>query len=340
MRLPGRRSVVPTVASAQIIDLDSVRRSVTRDAGAMPPATLGAVPLSFRQWREELERRSPRFRWSAWTAATAIHVFIGATVLLYASLTTLPEPLPMVAVTLSFEPAKPADLAPTPTVETPPVEASPTVPEPPVPEPPVAEPEPIAEAAATPEPVPDVPPPEPAPIEIPPPLPEPTVAAAPEPPTPVAVAPPPPVRMPPRPKARPPAQPAWQQAQPPQAAAPGVADNSPAASPSAPSPPQVDQLAAIPIIPPSVISAAAGNAKPEYPVAARRRQLEGRLVLRVDVTNSGSAAAIAVAVSSGHPILDQAALDAVRGWRFNPATRGGVPVAGVVNVPIQFRLSE
>jgi len=43
-------------------------------------------------------------------------------------------------------------------------------------------------------------------------------------------------------------------------------------------------------------------------------------------TDSGSAAAIAVAASNGHPILDQAARDAVQGWRFNPATRAGVPI--------------
>jgi TonB family protein len=57
-------------------------------------------------------------------------------------------------------------------------------------------------------------------------------------------------------------------------------------------------------------------------------------------TDSGSAAAIAVAASSGHPILDQAALDAVQGWRFNPATRAGVPVAGITCVPIQFLLFD
>ncbi len=99
-------------------------------------------------------------------------------------------------------------------------------------------------------------------------------------------------------------------------------------------------MAAAPIIPPSPVGAAAGNPKPEYPMAARHRHLEGRLVLRVDVTESGDASAVAVSASSGHAMLDKAALDAVQAWRFNPATRGGKPVAGVIYVPIQFRMFD
>jgi protein TonB len=95
---------------------------------------------------------------------------------------------------------------------------------------------------------------------------------------------------------------------------------------------------AAPIIPPSPARTAAGNPKPDYPIAGRRFNLEGRLVVRVEVTVSGSAAAVAIAVSSGHPVLDQAALEAVQTWQFNPATRGGVPVAGVIYWPLDFHL--
>ena len=102
----------------------------------------------------------------------------------------------------------------------------------------------------------------------------------------------------------------------------------------------VEEMAAAPIISPSPVGTAAGNPKPKYPVSWRQRRLEGRLVLRVDVTESGSAAAVAVSVSSGHAILDQAAVDAVQAWRFNPATRGGKPIAGVTYVPIEFRLLD
>jgi protein TonB len=37
-------------------------------------------------------------------------------------------------------------------------------------------------------------------------------------------------------------------------------------------------------------------------------------------------------------VLDEAAIEAVKGWSFVPATQGGVAVAGWVNVPLVFRL--
>jgi periplasmic protein TonB len=167
-------------------------------------------------------------------------------------------------------------------------------------------------------------------------VPEPAVA--PEPPKPIAVTPPPP---PPRRPARPIAPAAPRQAAPTKPATLHPTENPPAAAAPAPSPPAAaEQMAAIPTVPPRPVSAAAGNRKPDYPAAAQRRQLEGHVVLRVNVSASGMAEAVAVAASSGHPVLDQAALDAVRTWRFNPATRGGVAVPGIVDVPIQFRFEE
>jgi periplasmic protein TonB len=355
---------VPPLASARIIDLQAARLALARDADRAPPATLGAVPLSFRQWRGELQERAPRFGWSAWAAAAAIHAIIGTAVLLYAVFAKLPEPLPVVAVTLSFEPSKAtAEPGPNRTTETPPSATPPaqTPPDqtqiaetPPVPAEPPA-PEASPEIAATPEPRQAATPPEPAeveppPIELPPPpTPEPPVAAAPE-QVAITVAPPPPPPRPtppPRRPARPQAAPAKHKAPtqphapaPPPAAVPGDSDKPPAPSLSAGTPPAVEAPAAAPIIAPSPVGAAAGNPKPEYPISARRRHLEGRLVLRVDVTDSGSASSVAVAVSSGHSVLDEAALNAVRAWRFNPATRGGKAIPGVTYVPIQFRLLD
>jgi periplasmic protein TonB len=37
-------------------------------------------------------------------------------------------------------------------------------------------------------------------------------------------------------------------------------------------------------------------------------------------------------------VLDDAAIEAVKGWTFVPATQGGQPIAGWVTVPIDFRL--
>lgn len=80
------------------------------------------------------------------------------------------------------------------------------------------------------------------------------------------------------------------------------------------------------------------NPPPEYPVAARRRGYEGLVVLSVTVGTDGSARKVEVTSSSGYDLLDRSALDAVRAWRFDPATRRGVPVVMTVEVPVRFEL--
>lgn len=114
-----------------------------------------------------------------------------------------------------------------------------------------------------------------------------------------------------------------------------------ASSPVTTSPPASPQLAvATPLVPPHPLSAASGNPTPLYPISAARRREQGRVVLRVDVTADGRADAVQVAVSSGFSALDRAAIEAVRLWRFVPATRGGTPVPGAAEVPINFTLSN
>ncbi|MBI4183311.1 MAG: energy transducer TonB [Proteobacteria bacterium] len=81
-----------------------------------------------------------------------------------------------------------------------------------------------------------------------------------------------------------------------------------------------------------------GNAPPLYPVAARRRGIEGRVLLRVEVSPQGRAAEVAVIESSGHALLDEAAQRAVSRWSFEPARAGGVPVPGSIEIPVVFRL--
>jgi protein TonB len=97
---------------------------------------------------------------------------------------------------------------------------------------------------------------------------------------------------------------------------------------------------AAPIIPPRPVGGLAGNAKPTYPVEARIRHIEGRVLLRVEVSAAGTAASVHIAASSGHPILDRAALAAVETWRFAPATQSGIAVPAAVNVPIDFRMND
>jgi len=68
--------------------------------------------------------------------------------------------------------------------------------------------------------------------------------------------------------------------------------------------------------------------------------MEGRVELWVRVNVHGEVAAIEILHSSGYRILDQAALETVRGWRFEPARRGGEARPGEVVIPVRFSLSE
>jgi protein TonB len=92
------------------------------------------------------------------------------------------------------------------------------------------------------------------------------------------------------------------------------------------------------IVPPS--SRAAYLRNPVYPSISRRFGEQGRVVLRVFVERDGRPTQVSIGTSSGYTRLDSAALDAVRGWTFVPATRGEERVAAWVLVPVQFRLDR
>lgn len=84
----------------------------------------------------------------------------------------------------------------------------------------------------------------------------------------------------------------------------------------------------------------AGNPRPDYPPAARRRSIEGRAVIRAVVAADGRVASVELRASSAHELLDRAALEAVQRWRFTPAKRGEQAVDGAVDVPVVFRLED
>ena len=84
---------------------------------------------------------------------------------------------------------------------------------------------------------------------------------------------------------------------------------------------------------------AAGSCPPPpYPRQALRHRLEGRVVLLVDIGADGHIRDLEIQTSSGHRILDRAAADAVRNWRFRPATRAGIPQPDRLRIPITFKL--
>lgn len=80
------------------------------------------------------------------------------------------------------------------------------------------------------------------------------------------------------------------------------------------------------------------NPAPAYPLLSRRQGETGKVLLQVQVSAHGAAAQVEIKQGSGFSRLDQAALNAVRQWRFVPARRGDTAVAASVVVPITFRL--
>ena len=75
---------------------------------------------------------------------------------------------------------------------------------------------------------------------------------------------------------------------------------------------------------------------PRYPAQALRRGEQGTVLVRAEIGPDGVPTSVSLAAGSGSRQLDRAALDAVRRWRFSPATDAGRPTVGSVVVPIEF----
>lgn len=89
----------------------------------------------------------------------------------------------------------------------------------------------------------------------------------------------------------------------------------------------------------SVVHPAISHSRPPlYPVQARHFGQQGRVLVRTLVDVQGRPAQVEIKESSGHPLLDQAALDAVRLWSFTPGTRNATPEAMWTVVPISFSM--
>jgi len=80
------------------------------------------------------------------------------------------------------------------------------------------------------------------------------------------------------------------------------------------------------------------NPPPKYPDLAAQRGWEGEVLLKLMIDETGTITTIVIERSSGHEILDAAAVNAVRRWRAKPATRFGRPVKTIEYLPVLFRL--
>ncbi|RKX68702.1 hypothetical protein DRP53_10180 [candidate division WOR-3 bacterium] len=77
---------------------------------------------------------------------------------------------------------------------------------------------------------------------------------------------------------------------------------------------------------------------PKYPEVARQLGMEGLCVVEVIIGTDGRVRAAKIARSSGYEILDQAALEAVYGYRFSPAQQRDKLVEVRMFIPIRFQL--
>lgn len=79
---------------------------------------------------------------------------------------------------------------------------------------------------------------------------------------------------------------------------------------------------------------------PLYPLIAKKSGWEGTVLVRVTVEKNGRASQVDISRSSGHKVLDAAALKAVKRWTFRPARDGNIPIRSIVVIPLKFSLKE
>ncbi|MBN2069052.1 MAG: energy transducer TonB [Opitutales bacterium] len=79
---------------------------------------------------------------------------------------------------------------------------------------------------------------------------------------------------------------------------------------------------------------------PRYPMAARERNQQGKVVLVVFINEDGAVKKVRISESSGHKVLDRCAVKTVLdSWQFEPARRGDKRLASSITVEVSFRLN-
>jgi len=76
---------------------------------------------------------------------------------------------------------------------------------------------------------------------------------------------------------------------------------------------------------------------PAYPPLAAKAHVQGSVILEAVVDEEGSVSTLKVL--SGHPLLVEAALQAVRQWKYSPTVLNGEPVSVIATVTVIFRMN-
>ncbi len=116
-------------------------------------------------------------------------------------------------------------------------------------------------------------------------------------------------------------------------------------------PPRVEQPAPLPVPPPpppatpaqrvrvggNVIAAnLVSQVRPVYPQLAKQARVQGVVVLEAEISKEGTIENLRVL--NGHPLLTQAAIDAVKQWRYKPTMLNGQPVTVVTTITVTFQM--
>jgi len=80
------------------------------------------------------------------------------------------------------------------------------------------------------------------------------------------------------------------------------------------------------------------DVRPVYPRVAQDARIEGVVIIEATISQTGQV--MNMKLLRGAPLLDQAALEAVRQWEFTPTLLNGVPVPVIMTVPVTFTLSR
>jgi protein TonB len=80
------------------------------------------------------------------------------------------------------------------------------------------------------------------------------------------------------------------------------------------------------------------DVRPVYPEIARSARVEGTVILEAVLDRRGRVNQVRVTKAS--PLLDQAAVDAVRQWQYSPSTLHGQPVEVLMTITVTFTLQQ
>lgn len=85
-------------------------------------------------------------------------------------------------------------------------------------------------------------------------------------------------------------------------------------------------------------TAASRHSPPKYPAGALEQRVEGKVVLLVDLDAQGDVVEVVVEASEPAGVFDANAVEAAKGWHFEPEVKDGHPVPSRVRVPVEFKM--